>query len=267
MIVREDAASLLLVRQSDHAMLSGWLAAAWGAPPWQPPEPYDSVVLGARLHDLAWSPFDEALPLRPDGRPYAFFEVARHISTRLYSRGLDAVESLDPYAGLLASLHYTGFFTSHWGWQHWARPTHLEGEEKDAVDGFTAKEAARQGRLRERLGIGRDLDRQLMCAYLWLQLWDRISLDICRHGFGGHAEDYPAVPVSAQPDASSVRLHMELRPDGTCRLDPYPLTTHPYRARIPAVRLPLASLGDRQEVRRLWQTSGADSVGVTFRPL
>ena len=73
MIVREDGDFLLLVRQADHAFLSGSLAAAWGRAPWVPPEPYHSTVIGARLHDLAWTTFDEALPRRPNGRHYAFF--------------------------------------------------------------------------------------------------------------------------------------------------------------------------------------------------
>jgi hypothetical protein len=264
-IVREEDGSLVLVRQSDHAMLSGWLAAAWGAGPWEPPEPYDSTVIGARLHDLAWTPFDEALPLRPDGRPYSFIEVSRVMAVRLYAAGLDAVESIDAYAGLLNSLHYSGFYTSHWGWQHWGRPEGLEGEERQAVEGFVATERARQQRLRERLGIDDSQDRRLMCSYFWLQLWDRISLDICRFGFHGHAEDYPAMPARVGTDAPSVRLHLELEPDGTCRLDPYPLLTDPYRAQLPAARVPLATAASAGELRRAWVGGSGDAVEVTFR--
>src|SRR6266536_4060459 len=113
MIVREDGGRLVLVRQTDHALLSGWLAAAWGRPPWTPPLPFDEAVVGARLHALPGARFDEALPLRPDGRPVAFHEVARVVSTRLYGGGIDAVEAIDPYAGRLASLHFSGFFASH----------------------------------------------------------------------------------------------------------------------------------------------------------
>lgn len=267
MIVREDGDYLLLVRQADHAQLSGSLAAGWGRAAWVPPEPYHSTVIGARLHDLAWIAFDEALPRRPDGRPYPFFEVARVITTRLYRRGLDGVEAIDPYAGLLGSLHYTGFLTSHWGWRHWARPPVLEGEEKEAVDGFLDTEASRQRRLREALGVDQAQDRELMCNYVWLQLWDRISLDICRHGFTGWTEDYPPTPISYDPDAPDVRLHIELEPGGTCRLDPYPLLPLPYRARIPCVRIALSAMTDAEELRQSWLAGGADSIEVTFRPL
>jgi hypothetical protein len=199
-IVRRDAEDLVLVRQADHALLSGWLAAAWGAAPWQSPEPHRSTVVGARLHDLAWTPFDEELHCRPDGQPVAFIEVDRSTSTGFYAGGLDAVEAIDPYAGLLGSLHYSGFYTSHWGWQHWARPTELE----PVLERFVAHELERQGRLRRELDMGSDDERRLSCNYFWLQLWDRISLDVCRFGFSGFAEDYPPVPVcyGGLPDAA-----------------------------------------------------------------
>jgi Protein of unknown function (DUF3891) len=258
MIVRRDGEDLLLVRQADHALLSGWLAAGWGAPPWQAPEPRNSTIIGARLHDLAWTPFDEQLPRRPDGQPYAFFEVDRSTSTDFYLRGLDAVEAIDPYAGLLGSLHYSGFYTSHWGWQHWARPSSLEEPTKR----FIAHELERQTRLRHQLGLGPTDERPLACNYLWLQMWDRISLDICRHGFSGFAEDYPAVPAGYAPDAETVRLRIELREGGVCRLDPYPLLPNPCHARIPCVRVPAGA-----DLQRAWLSSGAETIDVGFEPL
>jgi Protein of unknown function (DUF3891) len=265
-IVRQDGGRLVLVRQTDHALLSGWLAAAWGRPPWTPPRPFDESVVAARLHDLPWARFDETLPLRPDGRPLAFHEVARAVSTELYGRGLDAVEAIDPHAGLLSSLHFSGFFTSHWGWLHGHRPPSPEGGEGDAIGRFVARELARQRRLRERLGIDGDddADRTLMCAYVWLQLWDRISLDICRYGFGGWSADYPPAPLGPAPGAEVVRLHVELEPGGVCRLDPYPLLPLPFRARVPAVLVPLATAAGEEELRRAWRAGGADTIDVTF---
>lgn len=267
MIVREEPEALVLVRQADHALLSGWLAAAWGAPPWSRPSPPEGAVLGARLHDLAWTPFDESLPCRADGRPYAFHEVSRTVSTRLYRRGIDAVEAIDPYAGLLVSLHYSGFYVSHWGWRHWAPPGRLEGEEQAAVQGFVSHELERQRRLRDQQGLDRRAEELLRCNYLWLQLWDRISLDVCRYGFAGWSTDYPEVPLSPDPDADLVRLHVELEPGGICRLEPYPLLAEPFSATFPCVRLPLAAVGDTARLRQAWLAGGAEGLSVTFLSL
>ena len=258
MIVGRHSEDLVLVRQADHGLLSGWLAAAWGAPPWQQPEPLRSTVVGARLHDLAWTPFDEELHCRPDGQPLAFIEVDRSTTTGFYTGGLDAVQAIDPYAGLLGSLHYSGFYTSHWGWQHWARPSELE----PVLERFVAHELERQARLRRQLDMGPEDERRLSRNYFWLQLWDRISLDICRFGFSGFAEDYPAVPVGYAADAETVRLRIELRPEGVCRLGPYPLVVNPYRARIYCVRVPAG-----EDPGRAWLSSGGETIDVTFEPL
>ena len=264
MIVREEGGDLVLVRQADHGLLSGWLAAAWGSPPWTPAEPYESTVVGARLHDLAWTSFDEALPCRPDGRPYAFNEVSRSVTTELYGRGIDAVEAIDGYAGLLTSLHFSGFLTSHWGWTPLASRADLPPDEQEAVDRFLLHELGRQERLRDRLGVEGAGGSRLRCNYFWLQLWDRISLDICRHGFTGWSGDYPRTPVATAEDAETVSLHIELRSDCVCRLDPYPLLSNQLRARVPAVRVPLSAVGDQAALKAAWRSSHGAAIEVVF---
>lgn len=258
MIVREEPdGSLLLVRQVDHSMLSGWLAAAWGAPPWEPPSPREPAVIGARLHDYAWIPWDEALVLRPDGRPFNFLEVDRTRLAPLYERGADGVEALDAYAGLLVSLHYSGFYTSHWGWQHWGR-SHLEGEARAAIERLLEREARRQQRIRDRFeGAEPALEAGLERNYKLLQLWDRISLEVCRRGGDAWDQELPAVPG---PAGEPLTLRMRLEPGGVCRLDPYPLTAQPYRAAVPCVRVPAGG-----DVRLAWAAGGGDAIVVEFR--
>ncbi|HEY4026501.1 MAG TPA: DUF3891 family protein, partial [Candidatus Dormibacteraeota bacterium] len=135
---------------------------------------------------------------------------------------------------------------------------------EEAVSRFVDRELGRQRRLRDRLGIEGAGDRELMCDYFWLQLWDRISLDVCRHGFSGWSGDYPPAPAGTEPGAEVVRLHIELAPGGLCRLDPYPLLPLPYRARVPAVLVPLAAAAGAAELRRAWRAGGADAIEVTF---
>jgi hypothetical protein len=265
-IVRSEGADLVLVRQADHALLSGWLASIWGSPPWQPPEPRLSTVLGARLHDLPWTAFDEDLPLRPDGHPYSFEQVPRAISTRFYVSGLDAIESIDAYAGLLGSLHFSGFYVSHWGWRHWAGSSQLAGEEKAAVDRFVAHELDRQERLRCRLGLDAEGDHRLRCNYMWLQLWDRISLDICRRGFHGVTENYPSVPLTYAKDSGSISLRIELAGPDECRLDPYPLVANPYRTVLLCARVPADLVADGDGLAGRFAAASCEAVPVTFRP-
>lgn len=264
MIVSEHEGSLVLVRQADHALLSGHLAAAWGAEPWDPVRPYEPVVLGARLHDLCWTPFDERVPQREDGRPLAFTEVPRTLSTRFYGPGVDAVEAIDPYAGLLVSLHLTGFFQSHWGFIHPAQRMRITEEERPAIGAFLDAEGARQERLRERLGIGEgEGDRLLRSSYLLLQIWDLLSLDVCRRSFDFWEGTYPAVPPRSE-DTGEVSLQVRLEPGGICRLSPYPLGVEPLTSVVPAARVPLAAAADGAALHRAW-LSGMEPITVTFR--
>ena len=260
MIVREDGDELVMVRQVDHSMLSGRLAAIWGAGPWERPQPYVSCIVGARMHDVIWVPWDESLPCAPDGRPYNFRDVARPVIIPYQQRGIDAVEALDAYAGLLVSLHFSGFYHSHWGWE----PTRVDEADQEAVASHVRSELDRQRRIRERIGIDLVAEPRLECNYKWLQLWDRISLHICVFGFdSGYDAEMPALPARVGAEAEQIRLRMSLEPDNVCRLDPYPLTVQPYRASIPCVRAPLDDLGSLESH---WLAGGADQIQVTFLP-
>ena len=250
----------MLVRQVDHSMLSGWLAACWGAGPWERPQPYSSCVVGARMHDVIWVPWDEALPCGPDGRPYNFRDVSRRVILPYQERGIDAVEALDPYAGLLTSLHFSGFYHSHWGWEAGS----VDEDDREAVEAHVRHELDRQRRIRDRIGIDLVAERRLECNYKWLQMWDRISRDLCLFGFeSGYSIDEPPVPARVDREAEELRLSIRLEPGNVCRLDPYPLTVQPYTARIPCVRVPLDELGSLQG---RWLASGADFIEVTFLP-
>ncbi len=211
------------MRQNDHGRLSGRLAELWGRPPWRDPEPRHDVALGAALHDLAWVGWDQAALARGD-RPAPFYAVPRMVTAPMYGRGVDAVERIDPFAGLLASLHYSGLFSSHWGWEPLADLGTLSAEDRAAVEALLGRERARQDRLRARL---RPDEMNLERAYKYLQLWDRISLHVCGTAFEpGWTGEYPEV--------DGLRLTIRLEPPDRCVLDPYPLVEDPVTEVVPA---------------------------------
>ena len=53
MIVQEQDDQLILIRQTDHAVLSGFFAREWGNELFQRPEPFESVRLAAGEHEMA----------------------------------------------------------------------------------------------------------------------------------------------------------------------------------------------------------------------
>lgn len=267
MIVREDGKRLTLFRQPDHANLSGQLAAAWGAPPWEPAAPFPSVVLGARLHDEAWREWDEAPELTDGhGRPQSFFEVSRVTTAAMYTRGATAVEALDSYAGLMVSLHYSGFFHAHWDWQPFSTPEIFAEPERGALRALVDGELARQARIREALSWSDADETRLAATYKWLQLWDRISLDVCRQDpVQPWAVEYPEVPATAEPDGPTVSLKLSLVAPGRYVLNPYPLLRAPFTASLPAVHLDAGS-ASREAFLETWRTAPVESLPVSFEP-
>jgi hypothetical protein len=263
MIVRAEGDELLVFRQADHARLSGRLAAAWGRPPWSPPRPQPAVVVAARQHDDAWIPYDEAPEVR-DGRPLAFFEVDRQRTSALYAAGVEAVAALDAYAGLLVSLHYSGFFTSHWGWPPFSTPERFPEPQAGAIRAFLASQAGRQSELRAAAGVtGRD-EAWLAHNYRLLQLWDRVSLDICRNpGDTPWAVDYPA--VAADLDGPEVTLRLAMPTPRHYTLGPYPLLTDVFRHRLPVTRVSPGA-PTRDAFLRTWAMAAEAGVEVVIAP-
>jgi hypothetical protein len=266
-IVRLEDGDAVIVRQADHAELSGRIAAAWGAAPWEAPEPFPSVVVGARRHDDAWLEFDEAPTLNDSNVPRGFYEVDRVLTADMYRRGIDAMVNIDLYGALLVSLHFSGFFHSHWGWEPFALPENFPEPQAGALRDFVDGELDRQDRLRAELDIGGDDERRLACNYFWLQLWDRISLDICRQDQSQPwALEYPETPMTSAPDAERVALKFAMVAPGEYRLTPYPMRAEPLTVHIPAARIAVADYATREQFVGLWRSAPPLYLRATIEP-
>jgi hypothetical protein len=265
-ILRQEADRLTCVRQVDHAHVSGGLASAWGRGPWGIPQPYSDVLLGAFRHDDAWRDWDEAPEVR-DGRPLAFHEVDRVTTTAMYATGVERITADNPYAGLLTSLHYSGFFSSHWGWQPFSTPDRFPEPQASALRRFIAAELARQVGLRRALRLGPGDDRRLEVNYKWLQLWDRVSLDICRQSADEPwVIEYPAAPADYDV-GSEVSLKFAMVAPGRYTLNPYPFAGAPLRVSLPAVVLQPGPFASRESFLKEWRAALAVTLTATLEPV
>ena len=169
MIVRQNGD---IVMQVDHAVVSGQLADAWA----DGMEPRASVATAARLHDIGWRHWEEAPRLNPDtGRPANFLDVVIDEHLRLYRLGIEEVEAVDPYAGMLVSMHAAGIYTGRYGTQPALLLTRAPAVQ-ELVDAFIAEQEARYGAAKEALGVA---DDELWRNFLLLQVFDRLSLRLC----------------------------------------------------------------------------------------
>ena len=222
MLVQRRAATVRLIRQNDHALLSGRLAREWVGPGGDD-ETGPGVALAIALHDLAWADPDREPVFDPGTRSVVpFTGWADEEREALQTAGLDLLERIEPLAALLASLHYARFL-----------------DPGDFPD-FAAREAARQARLRDRLGRT-GADPALERARLQLRHLDFVSLFLCLTGPGiRSAPDWlTAERIGEAPDGS--RYSLAWADPDTLACDPFPYrkpfaVAFPYRELRPTHR-------------------------------
>jgi hypothetical protein len=241
--VRRDA--FRVIRQHDHAIASGALAAAWiGTGDSPAPLPLEAV-LGIALHDCAWRDAD-AVPRRdPATRaPLSFLEHPREERLRFYAEGIEAAERIHPYAGLLGSFHYSGFASGGGG------------------EAFVRSERERQARLCRELGLDdRALD-PLRLHRLFVTLFDDLSLFACLAGPASLARPSWLLPGDVADAPASARLRLSWRDGATVAVDPFPFREAVDLA-IPARDLPRMEYEDDAALRRAW--NGAARIAHRIR--
>jgi len=177
------SANYYLVRQPDHARLSGQIAAQLsiaGAP-----APDDDIVRGISLHDEGWSDFDcgrerlHATPARysetnialdTTGRPLSFLEIKAEDFLYAWRGSIEAAEAVAPIAGLMVSGHLRRIGQFGMGTGTYSQ------DEIQRVRGFLAKEEERGRKL-----LHLQSRNQKEVAY-WtdvLQFCDLLSLYLC----------------------------------------------------------------------------------------
>src|SRR5262249_33186600 len=115
MIVRKQPdGEVMLLTQTDHSRLAGFMASHWGNDTFAPLEPYESVARGATFHDFGWLRYETNPDINPtSGEPYTFQN--RPFNPRQleeYQWCVDWLATVDPYSALLVALHRVGLWRS-----------------------------------------------------------------------------------------------------------------------------------------------------------
>ncbi len=116
---KTNSESYRLVRQPDHARLSGEIA--WHLAIADAPTVTDDIVQGIGLHDEGWSDFDSGrttlaatpakhsagdIALSADGKPLSFLEIKAGDFLQAWRGSIEAAEAVAPIAGLMVSGHF-----------------------------------------------------------------------------------------------------------------------------------------------------------------
>jgi hypothetical protein len=177
LISRRDGA-LTLITQSDHGRLAGGLAEYWGNEEFEGPALREALLYTAAYHDDGWLPLDGEPAWEPnEQRPAHFLEVPLPVVAAAYKKGIDAIYEASLVAGVLESMHFTGFYRSRWGVDDAPHVNHPD------VPGIVEFEEDRRARaIRESWPEGRtrsDFEREIWHAFEILQVLDLLSLCIC----------------------------------------------------------------------------------------
>lgn len=168
MICRENKEQFIMVTQHQHGLLAGQIAAHFHSPLYESSKRKEEVHTAIEQHDRGWISLDDT-PFWNDVEeaPYTFIDFPLAPRLTFYRKGLDEIEGLSSYAGLLCSLHFEKLLLQA-DLKHPSYTAYMEHEER------------RRDRIQRELGIT-DLSAEGELIYhLWvLQFCDDLSLYLC----------------------------------------------------------------------------------------
>jgi hypothetical protein len=246
MILQERGDQLLVIRQTDHAILSGFLAREWGNEVFKRPEPIESFCLAAGEHDNGWREWELEPVIDPKTRsPYSFMSIPTEEHIALYQRGIERVVKADRYAGLLVSMHCTGLYDRARATLPGFSAKYVKSNESHLVSDFLQRLKLQQLRLKVDVRVSPATksfaeEKALEMNARLLEALDRLSLYFCLNSLGEATID--GVPMNDE----GADVDWELRPDGenSVSLTPYPFRRSPLAVSILARRVPKRLYGD-----------------------
>jgi len=252
MIIQEQGDHLVLIRQTDHAVLSGHFARELGNEVFALPEPRESFCLASREHDNGWNEWEVLPGIDPvTYLPYSFMSIPTPEHIELYQRGIERVVEVDRYAGLLVSLHCSGLYDRTRATMPGFSAKYIKAQESATVNELLQRLRLQQ--LRLKVDLRADPATKEFTDEKWLhansqrlEALDRLSLYFCL----GPLE--PATIDAVPTDYKGSEVDWELQPEGShaATLEPYPFRRNPLEIAILARRIPKRRYADDAEFQK-----------------
>jgi hypothetical protein len=252
MIIQEQGDQLVLIRQTDHAILSGFFAREWGNEQFTRPKPFASFCLAAAEHDNGWREWELLPGLDLKTRlPYSFMSIPTEEHIALYQRGIERLVKTDHYAGLLVSMHCAGLYDRARATIPGFSAKYVKANESQMVNEFVQRLKLQQLRLKVDLHANPEIktfadEKTLQANYQRLEALDRLSLYFCLAPL--EAATIDQVPV----DDEGGETDWDLRPEGRniFTLGPYPFRRDPLDFSVMARRVPKRVYGDDLDLQK-----------------
>jgi hypothetical protein len=282
MIRHRQGEDFLLIRQHDHALLSGKFAACWGGGEFVRTSPWEQVVDGVAMHDCGWPVHDDDGPtLNGRGEPLHVFESPVGVSVRVWTESAVRAAGRDAYVGLLVSVHVlslSGMLMARLA----DSGAGAGGIQADRVAMFELlkfqhRESERQEQFRGQLGMRNDVPLRnglaepgvgpaedvLRFHYGLLRAMDRLSLDVCctRPVSGEIDGVYP------RPGGQPVTLNVRHLGQGAVAVSPWPFDGGPIESDLPCRRLPAKPFDSEDAFRAAYAAAPVETYQVRVSPL
>jgi len=267
MIIQDHGDHLVIIRQTDHAVLSGYFARELGNELFARPEPAESFRTAATEHDNGWSEW-ELLPRidRATYLPYSFMSIPTTEHMALYQRGIERVVKTDRYAGLLVSLHCAGLYDRTRATIPGYSAKYIKSQESELVNEFT--QGLRLQQLRLKVDLRADPRMKDFTEENWLQAnskrleaLDRLSLYFCLAPMEPATID--GVPVDYK--GSEVDWELQPEPDDSVTLEPYPFRRDPLEISVLARRVPKRRYADDGDFQKTLSQAAFFALKFTIR--
>jgi hypothetical protein len=227
MLLREAAdGSFLAISQPMHALVSGQMARAWGAPGFAAVEPFEDVATACAQHDVAWMGWEAAPTLdAATGLPHVFRAVGASRHAPMWAEGVQrALASWGPWVALLVSRHGSLIYGSY------ADRHQLDRADAEEVDRYLAEQAVVQRDLSARVGAAA---AQIEAASALVAVTDALSLAVC-----GGVRTIGGVGTAPMADGGRVKLDLS-ESEGMLAIAPWPfrlpeVALHWHARRFPA---------------------------------
>jgi hypothetical protein len=268
MILQSQSDPMIVIRQTDHAYLTGFFARELGNDKFSRPEPFDSFCLAAAEHDNGWQEWELAPSVDPKSYlPYTFMSVPTEEHIALYQRGIERIVKADMYAGLMVAGHCTGLYDRTHATIPGYSAKYVKSEEQHAANDFVQRLRLQQLRLKVDLRNAAAMkpytDEKLLTANQQrLNALDRLSLFFCM----GAETDISIEGVPMNDEGAEADWELRAAGGNVFTLDPYPFRREPLEFAILARRIPKARYSEDAAVQKALSAAPFFNMRFTLLP-
>jgi len=268
LIIQQQADPMIVIRQTDHAFLSGFFAREWGNEKFTKPEPFSAFCLAAAEHDNVWQEWELAAGVDPKTfAPYTFMTVPTEEHIALYQRGIDRIVKVDLYAGLLVAAHCTELYDRTRATIPGYSAKYVKSQEQHVTNDFVQRLRLQQLRLKVDLRNDPAMkqyvdDKRIKLNSQRLEALDRLSLYFCL----GMEENTTIEAVPLDDEGNEVDWAVRAVGPKQVTIDPYPFRRDPLEIAILARRVGKRRYADDLEFQAELATAPFFNVRYSIRP-